>query len=120
LDQIQLLRGHPSFQTTERYLGTKDLVHAPNVGIKLRVGVYLEVPGAYQKKRPSSIRGLQSFRRATAPACASWNNLAKRSKASSSTCAPGSRNRDHGAAIHRGYEVPPFGSRVTLSAGCAT
>ena len=38
--QIQLLLGHASVQTTERYLGTKqDLVHAPNDGIKLRVAV---------------------------------------------------------------------------------
>src|ERR1039457_5759343 len=38
LEQIQLLLGHASVQTTERSLGTKqDLVHAPNDGIKLRV-----------------------------------------------------------------------------------
>jgi site-specific recombinase XerD len=40
LEQIQLLLGHASVQTTERYVGTKqDLVHAPNDGIKLRVVV---------------------------------------------------------------------------------
>ena len=40
LEQIQLLLGHASVHTTERYLGTKqDLVHAPNDGIKLRVVV---------------------------------------------------------------------------------
>jgi site-specific recombinase XerD len=38
LEQIQMLLGYSSVQTTERYLGTKqDLVHAPNDGIKLRV-----------------------------------------------------------------------------------
>jgi integrase len=37
LEQIQMLLGNQSVQTTERYLGTKqDLVHAPNDGIKLR------------------------------------------------------------------------------------
>ena len=40
LEQIQLLLGHASVQTAERYLGTKqDLVHAPNDAIKLRVAV---------------------------------------------------------------------------------
>jgi site-specific recombinase XerD len=40
LEQIQLLLGHSSIQTTERYLGTKqDLSHAPNDAIKLSVGV---------------------------------------------------------------------------------
>jgi site-specific recombinase XerD len=40
LEQIQMLLGHASVQTAERYLGTKqDLVHAPNDAIKLRLQI---------------------------------------------------------------------------------
>jgi hypothetical protein len=40
LEQIQLLLGQVSVQTTERDLGTKqDLVHAPNNEIKVKVAI---------------------------------------------------------------------------------
>jgi len=43
LEQIQLLPGHASVQTTERCLGTKqDLVHPPNDGIKLTLAMKQE------------------------------------------------------------------------------
>ena len=38
LEQIRLLLGHASVQTTERCLGPKqDLVHAPNDSIRLKI-----------------------------------------------------------------------------------
>ncbi len=53
LEQIQLLLGHASVQTTERYLGTKqDLVHAPNDGIKLRVARGFSSGGPFNGTMP--------------------------------------------------------------------
>jgi hypothetical protein len=45
----------------------------------------------------------------------SWNISTRRSKYSSSTCAPGSQSRDHGAAIRQGYEVGCLTHRSTLT-----
>src|ERR1039457_944698 len=73
LEQIQLLLGHASVQTTERYLGTKqDLVLAPNEGRKLGVvvckssrdnrrGYARPVPQGKLARFPDNIQRRQQF-----------------------------------------------------------
>src|SRR5262249_29762013 len=73
LEQIQLLLGHASIQTIERYLGTKqDLVHAPNDGIKPRVAVQTVLSRRHSGDSPSltSLNTQVSFGRVCQPRAA--------------------------------------------------